>query len=77
MPVITTFDPDHIVERHGLGRVAATVDEVVTHLRCVLGDKEMYARLSDAAARYYLENHTVEAAARRFRLALEHVATCS
>lgn len=73
MPVVTTFDPDQTVARHGLGRVATTLDDIVSHLRYVLGNTEAYARLSDAAKRYYSENHTVEAVSRRFRLAFEQL----
>lgn len=69
MPVVTTFDPDGIVARHGLGQVAASPVELVSHLKGVLGDQATYARLSEAATRYYLDNHTVEAVSRRFRLA--------
>ena len=74
LPVVTTFDPDQIVARHGLGRVAATLDDVVSHLRSVLDDQEVYTKLSNAAIHYYSENHAVGTVSRRFRLALEEVA---
>lgn len=74
LPVVTTFDPDETVERHGLGRVAISLDEVVLQIREMLGDAEAYARVSRAARQYYLENHTVEAVSRRFRLIFEELA---
>ena len=69
MPIVTTFDPDDAIARHGLGKVVTTVDEMVSQIQ-TLPKSEEYSRLSNAARNYYLENQTVEAVARRFDRAL-------
>lgn len=74
MPVVTTFDPDGIVQRNGLGRVAATIDEVVAHLKSLPGTNE-YSAMSTAVKKYYAENHSVPAISRRFREAFEKLVT--
>jgi glycosyltransferase involved in cell wall biosynthesis len=69
MPIVTTFDPDGVIARHGLGKVVTTVDEMVSQVQ-TLPRSEEYSQLSSAARNYYLENQTVEAVARRFHRAL-------
>ncbi len=72
MPVVTTFDPDGIVQRNGLGRVATTIEEVVTHLKSLPGTSE-YSAMSVAVKKYYSDNHSVAAISRRFRTAFEEL----
>ena len=72
MPVVTTFDPDGIVQRNGLGRVATTIEEVVTHLKSLPGTNE-YSVMSAAVKKYYADNHSVAAISRRFRVAFEEL----
>jgi len=68
MPIVTTFDPDGVIARHGLGQVASSMDELIAQIRS-LPKTEAYARMSSAARTYYSENQTVEAVARRFHRA--------
>ncbi|HXS68550.1 MAG TPA: glycosyltransferase family 4 protein [Candidatus Polarisedimenticolia bacterium] len=72
LPVVTTFDPDGIVAREGLGSVVTTVDELVAQLRS-LPNTEACARMARAAREFFLENYSVETIARAFRLAFEGV----
>jgi glycosyltransferase involved in cell wall biosynthesis len=72
MPVVTTFDPDGLVQRNGLGRVAVTVEEVVAHLQSLPGSNE-YSAMSAAVKKYYVDNHSVAAISRRFRTAFEEL----
>ena len=73
IPVVTTFDPDQIVARHGLGVVVTTQDELIAALRYLMQDKTQHEGFSGAARRYYLENHTVEIISHRFRDELEQL----
>jgi glycosyltransferase involved in cell wall biosynthesis len=73
LPVVTTFDPDGIVARQGLGQVVTTADELVAQLRA-LPNTGAYARMSRAAKSYFLENYSVETISRQFRRAFEGVA---
>ena len=70
MPVVTTFDPDSIVAREGLGRVVSTVDELVLQLR-TLPNTESFGLMSRAAKRYFATNHSVDTVSHRFRCAFE------
>jgi glycosyltransferase involved in cell wall biosynthesis len=72
LPVVTTFDPDGIVARQGLGRVVKTVDEMVEQLR-TLPNSPAYTAISSAAKKYYAENHSIEMVARQFRLIFEQL----
>ncbi len=72
LPVVTTFDPDNIVARKGLGRVVTTIDELVTQLREVPQSAD-YARMSAAAKNFFLVNYSVETVSRQFRRAFEEV----
>jgi glycosyltransferase involved in cell wall biosynthesis len=72
LPVVTTFDPDGIVARRGLGQVVTTVDELVGQLRA-LPKSNAYTRMSLAAKKYFSENYSVETVSRQFRRAFEEL----
>lgn len=72
MPIVTTFDPDGVIRRHGLGLVANTVDELAAQIRS-LPRSDAYKTISDAARKYYMDNQTVEAVSRRFRAAFDEM----
>lgn len=73
LPVVTTFDSDGIVLRNGLGRVPMTTDEMANALRELHRDDHAYTQISEAAKRYYLQNHAIPVVARRFRHAFEEI----
>ena len=60
IPTVSTFDPDGIIAKHGLGCVAEDVSGGVKGLKDMLGSPERWEAASEAAQRYYLENHTPE-----------------
>jgi glycosyltransferase involved in cell wall biosynthesis len=72
LPVVTTFDPDGIVARQGLGRTVTTVDELVSQLR-TLPNSDAYAGMSRAAKKFFGENYSVETVCRQFRGAFEEI----
>jgi glycosyltransferase involved in cell wall biosynthesis len=73
IPVLTTFDPDGVVARHGLGRVAVDPKSLVLELHAMLGSPSCYSALSTSATNYYLANHARQTVSRRFRHMLEDV----
>ncbi|MGH9515368.1 MAG: glycosyltransferase family 4 protein [Terriglobales bacterium] len=73
IPVITTFDPDGIVTRYGLGAVVHSVDELSAHLRQIMNDSAWHSALGTAARRYFEENHTNAVVSQRFREQFEHL----
>lgn len=66
LPVISTFDPDHLIARRELGVAAADVPGLAAGLRPVLGSSDTFRRMSANARRYYCETHTVDAVMPRF-----------
>jgi glycosyltransferase involved in cell wall biosynthesis len=65
IPVITTFDPDGVISRNGLGAVAKTAEEIAGLVRTV-PKSPAYAAMAKAARDYYHRNHSVEAASKNF-----------
>lgn len=66
LPVVTTFDPDGIVAKHGLGWAASNIDEIVNGLKTAIGSPEKWRAASEAALSYYLQNHTMDATMPKF-----------
>lgn len=73
VPIVTTFDPDAVVSREGLGFVSASgsVDELQAALQSLLADPVVWKRCSDSARRYFVGNHQIERAMPRFEQALQ------
>jgi glycosyltransferase involved in cell wall biosynthesis len=61
IPVVTTFDPDGLVQHHGLGLQADDANALAAALRQICDNDALHARLATAARAYYLAHHTVEA----------------
>lgn len=72
MPIVTTWDPDGVIARNGLGRVASSVEELASEIQS-LPKSDAYAAISDECRKYYLDNQTVEAVARRFHRAFKEM----
>ncbi len=76
IPVVSTFDPDSIIAKHGLGCVAQDVSGLVACLRQIIESRERWLAASVAARQYYLANHTPEACLPVFERLLLRVAGC-
>lgn len=76
IPVVSTFDPDGIIAKHGLGCVAEDVPGLVGCLRQIGESREKWLAASRAARQYYLANHTPEACLPAFERLLLRVAGC-
>lgn len=66
LPVVATFDPDGLVARHNLGRIASTVDGLVDGIQELLGNEQTCAEVSRSARRYFDQNHSTTVVARKF-----------
>jgi glycosyltransferase involved in cell wall biosynthesis len=66
VPIVSTFDPDHLIADRGLGRVGEDTSELAAGIREMLDVPEQWRAASHAARRYYLETHTVEKAMAQF-----------
>lgn len=60
VPVITTFDPDGVIDAFEMGLVAHRVDDLVTCVSNLLGNDSLYASSSRNAFRYFGDHHRSE-----------------
>jgi len=74
LPVVSTFDPDGVIAKHGIGWNADTVDEVAKQLKRALAEPEEWRAASGASRRYCRENHSPEASASRLEQILSALA---
>ena len=73
LPIVSTFDPDNVIVKHGLGVVAEDVAGLINGIRMLVSSPEMWNSASKNARRYYLENHTLEAVMPKFERILQSV----
>jgi len=66
IPTVSTFDPDGLIAKLGLGWNASSVDELVDRLRTAISTPEKWHAASHAARSYYLKNHTLDATMPKF-----------
>lgn len=66
IPVVSTFDPDNIVSKYGLGWTASNVDELVKVLNTATTSPQKWIAASHAARSFYLKNHTLEVTMPKF-----------
>ncbi len=65
-PLLTTCDPDNLVERRGMGLPIKSVKEAVSGITHLLSNPPKWKEMSNKARRYYSENHIVDKAVGRF-----------
>jgi len=65
VPVVSTVDPDGIIERNQLG-LFVTKEKLSNALKDLCGDTERHRRLCRNARDYYVRNHQVDTAMSRF-----------
>ena len=61
VPLVSSFDPDHIVERKSLGHVAHDAVELAAALRRLVSSDEDWLDMSERCRTYYFDTHTPEA----------------
>jgi glycosyltransferase involved in cell wall biosynthesis len=66
VPIVSTFDPDHLIEEKGLGRVGKDVSQLAVGIREMLNAPDQWQAASRAARDYYLANHSIDQAMERF-----------
>ena len=66
LPVVSTVDPDGVIARNNLGRVAADAASLANSIRDLLGDPTAYAACSAAARQYFRKHHAMETVMPRF-----------
>lgn len=66
VPVVSTVDPDALIESHGLGLTGSDSDTLVVRLRQLTGSQTLWRACSDKARSFYLSQHTLDRALPRF-----------
>jgi glycosyltransferase involved in cell wall biosynthesis len=61
LPVVSTVDPDGVIEQRNLGRVASDTTTLVSAIRTLHGDPAAYAASSRAAREYFRAHHAMDA----------------
>jgi len=66
LPIVSTVDPDGLISEKGLGTVGENASELVAGIRKLLDSQEKWKQASRLSREYYLENHSMDKAMRRF-----------
>ncbi len=66
LPIVSSFDPDGVIARLGLGIVAHEREAFVGGLRGLIGSPERYREMSERCRAHYLQNHHLDAVMPRF-----------
>lgn len=62
VPVVSTVDPDEVIQRHGLGRVARSISEMRAAIHGLLTEPAAWRHCVQCAQRFFETHHTVVAA---------------
>ncbi|MGB2819584.1 MAG: glycosyltransferase family 4 protein [Phycisphaerae bacterium] len=66
LPIVSTFDPDGLIEKRRLGLTASDLSGLAEGIDRLISSPSLFREISDNALAYYRENHTVETAMPRF-----------
>lgn len=66
LPIVSTVDPDGLIESRKLGRVGRNPASLISGIRELLADPAYYDETTTRAREYYLRHHTMEAVMPRF-----------
>ena len=66
LPIVSTFDPDYLIEEKQLGLRAKNKNELVSGIQTLCSDKKLWEAHSNNAREYYQTNHSVDNVMERF-----------
>ncbi|MFT6925928.1 MAG: glycosyltransferase involved in cell wall biosynthesis [Psychromonas sp.] len=75
LPIVSTFDPDHLIQERKLGIRATNKDELVSGISELCTNRELWQLHSSNARRYYQDNHSVDHVMERFETIFINIAT--
>jgi len=61
LPVVSTVDPDGVIRRHGLGRVATTPDDIRGAIGELVSDSARWRACAERARSYVEQHHSIAA----------------
>lgn len=73
VPVVSTFDPDGTIEKHGIGRHCTTLCDMIEGVRDLLPNGTLYEEISGRSIEYVKQNHSQEVVSARYRELIERV----
>lgn len=74
LPVVSTFDPDDLIARRGLGALGNTVGDLAEQLKTLVRSPARWQAASGAGRQYYQANHKLEVSMRRFEAVFRELA---
>ena len=66
LPVVSTFDPDHLIAERGLGATAQDAPGLLREMRALLASPDAWRSAAEQSLRYFNENHLPEVTMGRF-----------
>ena len=66
VPIVSTFDPDDLIKERKLGIAATDKDGLVTGIRQLCSNRDMWEEYSSNARSYYQDNHSVDQVMKQF-----------
>jgi glycosyltransferase involved in cell wall biosynthesis len=70
LPIVSTFDPDQLIAKHGLGMVGREISDLRNAVVHLTAENGSYRDVSRRVRAYYEANHTLAAVMPRFEHAL-------
>jgi glycosyltransferase involved in cell wall biosynthesis len=77
VPIVSTFDPDNLIAEKGLGRVGKDVSGLAAGIHEMLDAHDQWRTASQAARKYFVENHALDVAMGKFERVFCEVAGVS
>ena len=72
VPVLSTVDPDGLLERQQMGAHCVDVESFVSRIQHIAADRDRLSSMAENAWNYYYEHHYLEKAMPRFESFLQH-----
>ncbi|WP_022939983.1 glycosyltransferase family 4 protein [Psychromonas hadalis] len=66
LPIVSTFDPDDLIQKKQLGLPATSKDELIAGIRSLCKNEQQWSECSHNARSYYQNNHSVDEVMTRF-----------
>jgi len=66
LPIVSTVDPDNLIAEKGLGKVGKDIRELADNIHELLDSPNQYRNASQSAQEYFLKNHSIDNAMKRF-----------
>ncbi len=73
VPVVSTVDPDDVIQRHELGKVVFDKESCISAILELVKSSEIHDQYSNNARSYFMANHTLDVAMNNYSSVFEEV----